>query len=227
MCGRFTLGATAADLARQFDLATIPAWTPRYNIAPSQAVPAVIQIRETAARESRPFRWGLVPSWAKDPTIGNRMINARSETAATKPTFRKSFRERRCLILADGFYEWKREGSRKQPFYIKLRDGEPFAFAGLWDHWHPSDGQPLETCTILTTAPNAVLQPIHDRMPVILPPTAYSVWLDPAMRDVESVQALLTPYSGEGMIAYPVSTRVNRPANDSPDLVESLPFMRR
>ena len=148
-------------------------------------------------------------------------------TAVTKPAFRKPLRDRRCLILADGFYEWKREGSRKQPYYIKLRDGEPFAFAGLWDHWAPADGDPLETCTILTTMPNAVLQPIHDRMPVILPPDAYTVWLDPAMRDVEPIQALLTPYPADAMIAYPVSPRVNSPANDASGLVASLPSLPR
>ncbi len=221
MCGRFSLGATIR-VGQLFDLPNWPDTPPRYNIAPSQDVPAVIQNRETGAREYRPFRWGLIPSWAKDPAIGNRMINARSETAATKPAFRKPLRERRCLILADGFYEWKREGSRKQPYYIKLRDGEPFAFAGLWDHWTPADGDPLETCTILTTAPNAVLEPIHDRMPVILPPDAYAVWLDPAVRDVERAQANLTPLPADAMVAYTVSTRVNSPAHDLPDLVEPL-----
>jgi len=221
MCGRFSLGATIR-VGQLFDLPNWPETPPRYNIAPSQAVPAVIQNRETGTREFRPFRWGLVPSWAKDPAIGNRMINARSETAATKPTFRKPLRERRCLILADGFYEWKREGSRKQPYYIKLHNGEPFAFAGRWDRWHPTDGQPLETCTILTTTPNAVLQPIHDRMPVILPPAAYNVWLDPAMRDVEPVQALLTPYPADEMVAYPVSTRANNPGYDAPECITPL-----
>jgi putative SOS response-associated peptidase YedK len=126
------------------------------------------------------------------------------------------------LILADGFYEWKREGSRKQPYYIKLHNGEPFAFAGRWDRWHPTDGQPLETCTILTTTPNAVLQPIHDRMPVILPPAAYNVWLDPAMRDVEPVQAPLTPYPADEMVAYPVSTRANNPGYDAPECITPL-----
>ena len=145
-----------------------------------------------------------------------------SETAASKPAFRKPLRERRCLILADGFYEWKREGSRKQPYYITLRDGDPFAFAGLWDRWQPPDGKPLDTCTILTTTPNAVLQPIHDRMPVILPPNAYNVWLDSAMRDVDFVQALLTPYPAEHMVAYPVSTLVNNPANDTPACIAPL-----
>jgi len=221
MCGRFSLGATIR-VGQLFD---VPNWSdtpPRYNIAPSQDVPAVIQNRETGAREYRPFKWGLVPSWAKDPAIGNRMINARSETAATKPTFRKPLRERRCLILADGFYEWKREGLRKQPYYIKFRDGEPFAFAGLWDHWAPADGEPLETCTILTTTPNEVLQPLHDRMPAILPRDAYNVWLDPAMRDAEPLQILLTSYPAEEMTTYPVSTRVNNPAYDAPECIAPL-----
>jgi putative SOS response-associated peptidase YedK len=221
MCGRFSLGSTIR-VGQLFDLPTWPETPPRYNIAPSQEVPAVIPNRETGAREFRPFRWGLVPSWATDPAIGTRMINARSETAATKPTFRTPLRERRCLILADGFYEWTREGSRKQPYYIKLQNGEPFAFAGLWDQWHPPDGEPLETCTILTTTPNAVLQPIHDRMPVILPASAYNVWLDPAMRDVDRAQALLTPYPAAEMIAHPVSTRVNSPANDTPECIAPL-----
>ena len=221
MCGRFSLGATIR-IGQLFDLPNWPETPPRYNIAPSQDVPAVIQNRETAAREFRPFRWGLVPSWAKDPAIGNRMINARSETAATKPTFRKPLRERRCLILADGFYEWKREGSRKQPYHIRLQNGEPFAFAGLWDRWHPPEGQPLESCTILTTTPNEILQPLHDRMPVILPPSTYRLWLDPAVRGVESLQALLIPYPAAEMIAYPVSTRVNSPTNETQDCIAPL-----
>jgi putative SOS response-associated peptidase YedK len=200
MCGRFSLGSTIR-VGQLFDLPNWPEAPPRYNIAPGQDIPAVIQNRKTGAREYRPLRWGLVPSLAKDPAIGNRMINARSETAATKPAFRKPLRERRCLIMADGFYEWKREGARKQPYYITLRDGPPFAFAGLWDHWAPADGESLETCTILTTMPNAVLQPIHDRMPVILPPTAYSMWLDPTMRAVEPLQSLLTPYPADAMTA--------------------------
>jgi putative SOS response-associated peptidase YedK len=203
MCGRFTLGATAADLARQFDLPTVPDWTPRYNVAPSQTVAAVIQHQETGNREFQGLRWGLVPSWAKDPAIGNRMINARSETAATKPAFRKALRERRCLILADGFYEWKREGARKQPYYLTLRDGQPFAFAGLWDRWHPPEGASRETCAILTTAANDLVRSVHDRMPVILPPEAYDGWLDTTVRDADHVQALLTPYPAEAMSTYP------------------------
>ena len=154
------------------------------------------------------------------------MINARSETAATKPTFRTPLRERRCLILADGFYEWKREGQRKQPYYIKFQDGQPFAFAGLWDRWQRPDGQPLETCTILTTTPNAIVQPIHDRMPVILSPNAYSLWLDPTVHDVEPLQTLRRPHPAEEMTAYAVSTRVNNPANDTPACVLPLTAKR-
>lgn len=222
MCGRFSLGATTR-VAQLFDLPNWPETAPRYNITPSQSVAAVVQDRETGAREFRPFRWGLVPSWAKDPAIGSRLINARSETAATKPAFRKPLRERRCLIPADGFYEWRREGPRKQPYYIMLRDGEPFAFAGLWDRWLPPDGQPLETCTILTTTPNSIVERLHDRMPVILPPESYTLWLDPHLRDVEPLQALLRPCAAEAMAAYPVSTKVNNPANDSTDLIAPLP----
>lgn len=224
MCGRFSLGVTIR-IGQLFDLPNWPETPPRYNIAPSQDVPAVIQNRETGTREYRPFRWGLVRSWAKDPAIGNRLINARSETAAAKAAFRKPLRDRRCLILADGFYEWKPEVPRKQPYYIKLWHGEPFAFAGLWDLWQPPDGQPLETCTILTTTANGVLKAIHDRMPVILPPDAYNAWLDPTMRDVERVQALLTPYPADQMVAYPVSTRVNNTSNDSPECI--APFAKR
>ncbi len=222
MCGRFSLGAPTR-VAQLFDLPNWPETAPRYNIAPSQNVFAAIENRETGAREFRHFRWGLVPSWAKDPAIGGRLINARSETAATKPAFRKPLRERRCLIPADGFYEWKREGSRKQPYYITRRDGEPFAFAGLWDRWLPPDGQPLETCTILTTTPNDVVQRLHDRMPVMLPAASYTLWLDPNLRDLEPLQALLRPYDAEEMVAYPVSTKVNSPANDSADLIVPLP----
>jgi putative SOS response-associated peptidase YedK len=230
MCGRFSLGSTIR-VGQLFDLPNWPETPPRYNIAPSQEVPAVIQNRETGAREFRPFRRGLLPSWVKDPSTGTRMLNARSETVATKPTFRKPLRERRCLILADGFYEWKREGTRKQPYYIRLQNGEPFAFAGLWDRWQPSKGDPLETCTILTTTPNEVVQRIHDRMPVILPASAYGLWLDPAVRDAEPLQELLTPYPAAEMIAYPVSTRVNSPTNDTSEciapLVDSLPSKPR
>ena len=223
MCGRFTLGATAATLAAQFDLATVPTWTPRYNIAPTQEVLVVRQPSPQANREARLHRWGLIPPWAKDPSIGNRMINARAETVATKPAFRRAFKERRCLLLADGLYEWQRQERRKQPFYIRLRDGRPFAFAGLWEHWEGSEGMAIQSCTILTTTSNEVVGRIHDRMPVILNPTDYDRWLDPSIQEPAVLQTLLRPYPADEMTAYPVSTLVNSPANDNPGCTEPLP----
>jgi putative SOS response-associated peptidase YedK len=221
MCGRFSLGATI-KVGQLFDVPDWPDMPPRYNIAPSQNVPAVIQNRETASRELRPMRWGLVPFWATDPKIGNRLINARAETLATKPAFRESLRERRCLIPADGFYEWDQQGRRKQPWYIHMRDGRPFALAGLWDRWQPADGGRLETCTIVTTASNELVQRIHDRMPVILPPAVCGLWLDPNAHDVAPLQALLRPHPADDMEAFPIGPRVNNPANDSPDLIAPL-----
>lgn len=221
MCGRFSLGGTVR-VGQLFDLPNWPETPPRYNIAPGQDVPAVIRNRETAARESRLFRWGLVPFWAKDPTIGNRLINARAETVAAKPAFRRPLRERRCLILADGFYEWEQRGRRKQPWYIRMRDSRPFAFAGLWDRWQLASDEPIETCAIVTTEPNEVIGRVHNRMPAILSPEAYGLWLDPTFQDVEGVQAVLRPFPAEEMVAFPVGTQVNSPVHDSPDLIVPL-----
>ncbi|MFI5341469.1 MAG: SOS response-associated peptidase [Candidatus Methylomirabilales bacterium] len=161
MCGRFSLGVDASILAAQFDLFETSPWTPRYNIAPTQEVLVVVQDPATARRQARRYRWGLIPSWAKDPAIGNQLINAQAETAATKPAFRVAFRRRRCLILADGFYEWKTENRHKQPYYIRLHNGWPFAFAGLWEHWEGPGGKAIDSCTILTTTPNDLLRPLH------------------------------------------------------------------
>jgi putative SOS response-associated peptidase YedK len=222
MCGRFSLGTPASVLVQQFDLADLSAWTPRYNIAPTQEVLAVLKTRESSSRRPRLLRWGLVPPWADDPRNGNRLINARAETVATKPAFRRAFRECRCLILANGFYEWQRQGRRKQPFHIRLRDGRPFAFAGLWEHWDAPDGSPVESCTIITTGPNDLIGQIHNRMPVILAPEDYDLWLDPSIQEVERLQSVLSPYPAEEMIAFPVSTRVNNPANDSPECLEPV-----
>jgi putative SOS response-associated peptidase YedK len=222
MCGRFSLGASATTLVTQFDLADFPAWSPRYNIAPTQEVLAVLKTRESCSRRPRLLRWGLVPPWADDPHIGNRLINARAETVATKPAFRRAFREYRCLILADGFYEWQRQGRHKQPFHIRMSDGRPFAFAGLWEHWDAPDGSPVESCTIITTTPNDLIGQIHNRMPVILAPEDYDLWLDPSMQEVERLPSVLPPYPSEEMTAYPVSTRVNNPANDSPECLEPV-----
>ncbi len=168
------------------------------------------------------LHWGLVPSWAEDPKIGNRMINARAETAADKPSFRTAMRRRRCLIVADGFYEWKTVGKRRQPMFIHLRDGRPFAFAGLWEAWEGAGHSTLESCTILTTAANDLVRPIHDRMPVIVAPPDYARWLDPAVQQSEAVVPLLRPYPAEEMEAYAVSPRVNSPARDDEGCLEKL-----
>ena len=220
MCGRFTLATPGQTIAEAFELQAAPDLRPRYNIAPTQAVAA---IRDAGAgRDLVMLHWGLIPSWSKDAAIGARMINARGETVAEKPSFRTPFRSRRCLILADGFYEWKRVGAGKQPHHIRMADGRPFAFAGLWDCWAPAGGEPVESCTIVTTAPNEVLAPIHDRMPVILPPAAYALWLDPSVREKERLQELLQPFPASAMTAYPVSPRVNNPRNDDRDCIARL-----
>ncbi len=218
MCGRFFIALKYDDLKDAFPEFEPPReWQPRYNIAPTQPVPVVVNDGQPGISF---FQWGLVPSWAKDPTIGNRMINARGETLAEKPSFRAAYRRRRCLILADGFYEWRAEpGQRtKTPLAIRLRSGAAFAFAGLWEVWRPDD-TPLLSCTIITTVPNSLIAPIHDRMPVILPRNAYATWLDPAERTPQDLQHLLSPYPAEEMVAYPVSTLVNSPANDLPECI--------
>jgi putative SOS response-associated peptidase YedK len=222
MCGRFSLGTPATTLVAQFDLLEIPLWKPRYNIARTQDVLVVVRDPAHLHRQARRHRWGLIPPWANDPGIGSRMINARAETVATKPAFRKALKERRCLLLADGFYERQRQGGRKQPFYIRLRDGRPFAFAGLWEHWERPDVPPLDTCTILTTTSNDLVGGIHHRMPVILAPGDYDLWLDPGIQEVQRPQPLLCPYPAEEMTADPVSTRANNPANDSPECLEPV-----
>ncbi|MCB1056336.1 MAG: SOS response-associated peptidase, partial [Acidobacteria bacterium] len=168
------------------------------------------------------MRWGLIPHWAKDPSIGNRLINARAETAAEKPAFRSSFSKRRCLVPADGFYEWQKTGGRKQPFYLQLKEHRPFAFAGLWARWKASEDETVQSFTLLTTTPNEVAAKVHDRMPVILPPESYDRWLDPELHDREALEALLLPYPAEAMEAYPVSTLVNSPQNDDPRCIEPI-----
>lgn len=192
-------------------------WAPRYNIAPTQDV-AVVVAGERGPRIGT-LRWGLVPYWAHDPAIGNRLINARAESVADKPAFRDAFRSRRCLVLADGFYEWQRTapGKPKIPVFVRLPDGRPFAFAGLWERWRPPGGEPLYTCTIITTDAAPAVRPVHDRMPVILPPDRRRQWLDHDAKAADLL-ALLHPYAG-ALDAYPVSTLVNSPENDSPDCV--------
>jgi putative SOS response-associated peptidase YedK len=222
MCGRFTLTDPDADLAVQFNLPEIPDMQPRYNIAPTQPVAAVRLSPPRPNREMVLLHWGLIPFWAKDLSMGARMINARSETVAEKPAFRSAFRRRRCLIVADGFYEWQKQNGAKQPFYIRLRTSRPFAFAGLWEHWEGADASVIESCTLLTTQPNDLLQPIHNRMPVILHPEDYDLWLDPKIQEADRLQPLLRPYSTDKMAAYPVSRWVNSPGNDDPRCIEPI-----
>ena len=223
MCGRFTRSASATTLVQQFDLVSIPTWSPRYNISPTQEVLAVVGTTATAKRQAPLLRWGLIRMWAEEPAVGSRMINARAETVASKPAFRRAFKGLRCLVLADGFYEWQKQDRRKQPFCIRLRSGQPFAFAGLWERWAPQDGQPLDSCTIITTVANDLIQPLHIRMPVILPPRDCGLWLDPDVQDPERLQPLLHPYAADQMVAFPVSTQVNSPANDTSECIAPLP----
>ena len=220
MCGRFTLSSPSETVEALFELAETPDLVARYNVAPTQTVASVLIDAGKSQRVLRMLHWGLVPSWAKDPGIGSRMINARSETVATKPSFRAAFRRRRCLIVADGFYEWKKLERGKQPYYIRLADGAPFAFAGLWEHWDGGDGSAVDSCTIITTEPNELTRDIHNRMPVILARDDHATWLDPELTDPDDVQSLLRPYPADHMEAYPVSTRVNRASNDVPECIE-------
>ncbi len=220
MCGRFTLSQPVAAIASAFKLDEVPNIDPRYNIAPTQLVPTVLRT-SAHQRQLQMLRWGLIPSWAKDPAMGAKLINARAETVAEKPSFRSAFRHRRCLVVADGFYEWQKQEGKKQPFYFRLQDGQPFAFAGLWESWKDPNGEVVDSCTILTTEANQLMQPIHDRMPVILASQDYDLWLDPTVQS-EQLQNLLQPFPSEAMVSYPVSTKVNKPTNDTPELVNSL-----
>jgi putative SOS response-associated peptidase YedK len=216
VCGRFELHSSPAVVALAFGLPHPPAISPRYNIAPTQDVP-VIRATKGGARELSQMRWGLVPRWAKDPSVGVRMINARAETLADKPAFRNAFRWHRCLLPADGFYEWKRgPAGSKQPFRIGMRDGAPLALAGLTERWLSPEGEVLDSCTIVTTAANGLIASLHERMPLILAPEDYSRWLD---RSVEDVSDLLSPYPAHAMSCYPVSTRVNAVKNDDASLI--------
>ena len=221
MCGRFTLFESDQVLSKEFGASRVLSGSPRYNIAPSQPVAVVRVSPVDRVREIARLRWGLIPSWSKDPSIGSRLINARAETAAEKPAFRSAFRHRRCLVPADGFYEWRKLDRGKQPFYIRMLDGRPFAFAGLWEQWKTPERETIETCTILTTDANDVLKPLHDRMPVIVSPGDYDAWLDAGLRDPEPLKPLLRPYPSEAMDSYPVSTLVNSPANDGPECIRA------
>lgn len=217
MCGRYRLSRRKEVLAEYFgaDFSDLD-WEPRYNIAPTQPVPIVRRDWQGTLRASF-MRWGLIPSWAGDPSIGARTINAKAETVMTRPSFREPLQRKRCLIPADAFFEWKRLGKAKQPFCFEVGDGAIFAFAGLWDRWRGPDGQSVESCTILTTTPNELLADVHDRMPVILASKQRDRWLDPSMQDAATAVALLKPFDSTLMRRYPVSTRVNLVANDDPE----------
>ena len=218
MCGRFTLTADQDSFEDRFSFTGFDlGWVPSYNIAPTQEVLTVTN--DGAENRAELMRWGLVPSWAKDPKIGNRMINARSETLAEKPSFRTAFRRRRCLIIADGFYEWKRDGKKKKPMRIIAESGDLFAFAGLWETWKQPDDSWLVSCAIITTSANEFMASIHNRMPVILPREAEALWLDPEEQDTAALSELLLPHDSDQMEVYEVSTLVNSPRNDSPELI--------
>ena len=221
MCGRFTLTADQDSFEDRFSLTGFDlGWVPSFNIAPTQEVLTVTN----DGSENRPelMRWGLVPSWTKDPKIGNRMINARSETLTEKPSFRTAFKRRRCLIPADGFYEWKREGKAKKPMLITANPGGLFALAGLWETWKQPDDSWLLTCAIITTSANEFMKSIHDRMPVILPRESEASWLDPEEQDTAMLSELLLPYDSGRMEAYEVSTLVNSPRNNFPEVIEPV-----
>lgn len=248
MCARFTLRTSAQAVAEAFDIDEMPDAPPRFNIAPTQAVLGVVA-RKEGGRRLKYFHWGLVPSWAKDRSVGNRLINARAESLSEKSSFRNAFERRRCLIPADGFYEWMEvteEAStedlepgqlnlfgdpvvagkkqpkpkvKKQPFYIGLQDFSLFAFAGIWEFWRDPEGNPFESCAIITTPPNSLIAPMHDRMPAILHPGDYALWLDRSVPDVPEVHALLRPFPAEEMAAYPVATVVNNANNETPECV--------
>ncbi len=222
MCGRYSLTTPVEGLRRVFGFLEQPNLAPRYNIAPSQEV-AAVRLGEDGKRHFAQLRWGLIPSWAKEAKIGNRMINARAETVAEKPAFRAAFRRRRCLVLADGFYEWqKRDKGAKQPYRITLADGGPFGFAGLWESWRDREsGERIESATIIVTEANDLLRPIHDRMPVILSPEDFDAWLD-TERPGEAARALLRPYPAAALAATPISTRVNKVTNDDPAVIAPL-----
>jgi putative SOS response-associated peptidase YedK len=224
MCGRFTLTVDPAELQESFPQFSFPPeGRPRFNIAPSQPV---LVLPNDGKNRADYFVWGLIPSWAtpalaggarEDPTIGSRLINARADTLGEKPSFRGSYKYHRCLVFADGFYEWKSEPgikTTKTPHFIRLTSGLPFAFAGLWDEWHSPDGSQVKSCTIITAEPNELMSRLHNRMPVILPQEAFAQWLDPAPRAPSALQSLLVPYPSAAMTAYPVSTLVNSPGND-------------
>ena len=223
MCGRFTITLEPSFFQQELDLGKIPSeWTPRYNAAPTQNIPVV---RDPASRDVSMLRWGLIPFWAKDESIGYKLINARSETIAEKPSYRNAFQKRRCLILTDGYYEWQKPAAKndqKVPFRFTLKDEKPFTFAGLWESWHSPEGEVIESCTIITCEANEIVSRIHNRMPVMLDKENCWAWLEDRKED--ELTSLLKPYPSEKMASYPVSTRVNNPKEEDPQLVKPISY---
>jgi putative SOS response-associated peptidase YedK len=222
MCGRFVRKSTLTEIKDEFDVVEVQwAWEPSYNVAPGQDIAAVVG---NDGNKLVSFRWGLIPFWAKDEQIGYRMINARSETVAEKRTFAQALKKRRCLIVADGFFEWQKLEDKKIkiPMYITLKSQRPFGFAGLYDTWKSKDGKVIQSCTIITTRPNELLEPIHNRMPVIIPEDDRTLWLDHSIEDPQQFTGLFAPYPARDMIAYEVSRQVNSPKNNSPQIIEPL-----
>jgi putative SOS response-associated peptidase YedK len=227
MCGRYRLSAKERYLRDHFGLEEDPAWMPRWNIAPTQPVAAIRQDAKEPKRTFGLLRWGLIPYWAKDPFIGFKTINAMSETAAEKPAFRDALRRRRCLIPADSFYEWEKIGPKeKQPYNFGMIDDSVFGFAGLWERWRDPAGNVVETCSILTVKPNSLVADVHDRMPAILRAEDYDLWLDPGVTDAARVTDCLKPFDARLMKKYPVSSRVNHPANDDEECAREIPIAR-
>ena len=227
MCGRFTQTSQPLEIAELLDLPaeSVPPYQPRYNLAPTQPALVLRRNPHTGDRELTFLTWGLVPSWARDPAIGSKLINARAETLAEKSAYRSAFRRRRCVVPADGFYEWKKTGDGKQPWFITRKDRKPMPLAGLWEHWESPDGSTIESFTLITTEPNELVRRLHDRMPAILPDEEMTRWLDTGA-DLGELQALLlTPYPAALLDAWPVSTLVNSPANDDPGLIDPLPML--
>lgn len=209
MCGRFALNDNPKKFAVHFELSGDPTLLPSWNIAPSTRI-ATITTDEVGGRNLRSMKWGLIPAWAKDATIGNKLANARGETVAEKPSFRSAFKYHRCIIPASGFYEWKTDKGIKFPWYVSLKSGDPMAFAGLWQTWQPKDGETIETCCIITTSANSIMQPIHDRMPVILDHDQWDAWLSPKVREANQLLPMIQPHDSDSMQAWPVSRELNR-----------------
>jgi putative SOS response-associated peptidase YedK len=222
MCGRFTLSQSAETISQAFHIEKVPDIAPQFNIAPTQMVATVLYQPESHKRELQHLRWGLIPSWAKDLSMGAKLINARAETLAEKPAFRSAYKRRRCIVIADGFYEWQQQAAKKQPFYFRLKDGKPFGFAGLWEQWESLSGEKINSCTIVTTDANELIQAHHHRMPVILFQKDYDVWLDPSVQNLETLQGLLQPLPAEAMVGYAVSTLVNNHKHNTPECIEPL-----